>query len=158
MDFKHVMEAIKLSAQHLYDAEIGFFHKVLDTYNRSGTIAEVHKPHVMELYRKVQLRQADINALLSSLEANSLFLSAEEQAKVVGARMAYEFDNTGLDIQTTAALMALQKSVSERQHNTLPSRGEQVARAPSSDPPGFSAKDAVATLMAAARHRKRGGR
>jgi hypothetical protein len=134
MDLNQVMQELHFGAQHFSPTEKQFFDGVWGNFKRSGNIAEVHAPHILELYRKLKFRQVDANALLADLEANVLLLADDEQAKVVGARMALEFDGGQLDTKSIEALLKVRKALSERQHITLSGRGGLAAMAPAPAP------------------------
>ena len=129
MDLKQIMQELNFGAQHFTAEEKRFFDSVLAGFQRSGNIAEAHAPHVLSLYRKIKFRQLDIGALLAELESNVLLLAEDEQAKVVGARMAFEYDGQ-LDSTSIEAVLKVRKAFYDRQHNTLAGRGENTAGVP----------------------------
>jgi hypothetical protein len=130
MDLKQILQELHFGAQHFTPEEKRFFDGVWENFKRRGNIADVHAPHVLELYRKLKFREIDVNALLSDLEANLLLLADDEQAKVAGARMALEYDGGQLDPKSVEILLKVRKALADRQHTTLAGRGELAAQRP----------------------------
>lgn len=130
LDLKQVMQELHYGAQYFSPEEKRFFDSVFNAFKRSGEIADVHAPHVLELYRKLKFRQVDVNALLDDLEANLLLLAEDEQSKVAGARMALEYTGGVLDTKSVEALLKVRKALADRQHTTLAGRAELTAPRP----------------------------
>jgi hypothetical protein len=125
MDLKQIMQELNFGAQHFTAEEKRFFDGVFSGFNRTGNVAEAHAPHILSLYRKIKFRQLDVNALLSELEASVLLLAEDEQARVAGARMAFDYDGQ-LDNTSIEAILKVRKAFYDRQHSTLAGRGENA--------------------------------
>jgi hypothetical protein len=128
MNLNQIMQELHAGAQFFSPDERRFFDSVWVSFQKTGGIAEVHAPHVLELYKKVRFRAVDVSGVLGELEGNVLLLAGDEQAMLEGARMAFELDGQ-LDTRTLEKLLLLRKNLRERQHNTLAGRGELVQAA-----------------------------
>ncbi len=118
MDLKKLMQSLHYGAQHLTQEELQFFTPLWNGFQRTSVVPPPQVPVLVEMYKRVTLRQIDVAALVAELQNNVLFLSDDEKAAVDGAVMTLELLEA-LDLVSIQKLVNIRGALHQRQHRTL---------------------------------------
>lgn len=117
MDLKQMMQEMHYNAQYLSDEERTFFEQQWGWLKKRGEVPQSSVSPLVDMYRKIKLRQVDVNTLILELEHSVLMLSSDEQALVEAARITFELGDQ-LDPATLIRLLGIRKELVVRQHQT----------------------------------------